>query len=85
MPLHRFLSILVLTLFSIGPVGAQDAPKIGDVVGKVRFTDIRYSPRTLDDFGKKKAYVLVFTNTTCPIAQRYLPTLQALDKEYRGK
>ena len=59
--------------------------KIGDTVGKLKFTDIRSLPRTLDDFGKKKAVVLVFVNTSCPVAQRYLPTLQALEKEYRGK
>src|SRR5206468_1779260 len=47
--------------------------------------DIRYLPRTLDDFGPKKAVVLVFTNTTCPLAQRYLPTLQALHAEYVDK
>ena len=29
--------------------------------------------------------MLVFTNTSCPLVQRYLPVLQALDKEYRGK
>ena len=42
-------------------------------------------PRTLDDFGKKKAYVLIFTNTSCPVVQRYLPTLQALERDYRAK
>jgi thiol-disulfide isomerase/thioredoxin len=29
--------------------------------------------------------VLVFTNTSCPVAARYLPVLQAMEKEYRGK
>ena len=61
---------------------AQDAVKIGAVIGKLKFTDIRLLPRTLEDFGKKKAYVLVFTNTSCPLVTRYLPTLQGLAKEY---
>src|SRR5262249_51520324 len=56
-----------------------------DRVGKLKFTDTRSLPRTLDDFGAKKAFVLVFTNTTCPVAQRYLPVLQAMEKEYRAK
>src|SRR5207249_3487972 len=33
----------------------------------------------------KNAFVLCFTNTTCPLVQRYLPVLQALEKEYRDK
>ena len=79
------LSCLLATLFLLAPgtARAADAPKVGDTVGKLKFTDIRSLPRTLDDFGKKKAVVLVFVNTTCPVAQRYLPTLQALEKEYR--
>ena len=64
---------------------SQDAVKIGAPIGKLKFTDIRSLPRTLDDFGKKRAFVLVFTNTSCPLVKRYLPTLQALEKEYRGK
>ena len=72
---------MVLAL-TTGAVRAQDPIKIGDSAPKVTFTDIRYLPRTLDDFGKKKAYVLVFTSTTCPLVQRYLPTLQGLAKDY---
>lgn len=64
---------------------ADEKPKIGTAVGKLTFTDTRSLTRTLDDFGKQKAFVLVFTNTTCPLAQKYLPTLTALEKEYRAK
>lgn len=64
---------------------AQAPVNIGDQIGKLKFTDIRGFAHSLDDFGKKKAYVLVFTNTSCPLAKRYLPTLTALDKEYAGK
>jgi len=64
---------------------ADDAPKVGDRVGKLAFTDIRYLPRSLDDFGAKKAFVLVFTNTSCPLVERYLPTLRAMEKEYRDR
>jgi thiol-disulfide isomerase/thioredoxin len=65
--------------------GDATAAKIGDKVGKLKFLDIRYLPRTLDDFGNKKAFVLAFTNTSCPVAKRYLPVLQALSKDYRDK
>jgi thiol-disulfide isomerase/thioredoxin/mono/diheme cytochrome c family protein len=64
---------------------AQDAAAIGDRVGKLRFTDIRYLPRTLDDLGKKKAIVLVFTNASCPLVQRYWPTLRSLAESYGNK
>lgn len=76
---------LFLMFFPVLPALAQDAAKIGDAVGKLAFVDIRSLPRTLSDFGEKKAVVLVFTNTTCPLAQRYLPTLAALDKAYRDR
>ena len=75
-------SVLVALLL-VAP--APDAVKIGDTVGKLKITDTRSLPRTLDDFGKKKAVVLAFVNTSCPLAQRYLPTLQALETEYRDK
>lgn len=64
---------------------AADAPKVGDTVGKLKFTDTRSLPRTLADFGTPKAVVFAFVNTTCPLAQRYVPTLNALEKEYRDK
>jgi peroxiredoxin len=64
---------------------AAEPPRIGEQAGKFRFTDIRSLPRTIDDFGAKKVFVLAFTNTSCPVVQRYLPVLQALEKEYRGK
>ncbi len=81
---HSILALIVLSLSTAG-IGAQDAVKIGDPVGKLKFIDIRSLPRTLDDFGKKKAFVLVFTNVSCPLVKRYLPTLQALEKDYRGQ
>lgn len=81
----RFALALSVALFSTVASRAADSPKIGDTVGKLKFTDIRSLPRTLDDFGKKKAVVLVFVNTSCPVAQKYFPTLQAMEKEYRDK
>ncbi len=85
MYLRRLLLALIFVLLATTVGRAQDAVKVGDRIGKLKFTDIRYVPRTLDDFGAKKAFVLVFTNTSCPLAQRYLPVLQALAEEYRTK
>src|SRR5688500_9285295 len=56
-------------------------PRIGDKLGQFTFTDIRFLPRTLNDLAsqqepvQKRAFVLVFTNTTCPLVQRYFPRL----------
>ena len=80
----RPLFALLLAILSTGAARADDV-KVGARVGKLKFTDIRSLPRTTDDFGAKKAVVFVFTNTTCPVAQRYLPTLNALEKDYRDK
>lgn len=81
----RLFCTLAALLLSVAGGSADERPKVGAAVGKLKFTDTRSLPRTLDDFGKKKAFVIVFTNTTCPLAQKYLPVLQALEKEYRGK
>jgi thiol-disulfide isomerase/thioredoxin len=68
------------------PVAGPTArPKIGARVGELRFKDIRYLSRSLDDFKDKRAFVIVFTNTTCPLVQRYLPALQKLELEYRPR
>ncbi|VTR91737.1 thiol-disulfide oxidoreductase : Thiol-disulfide isomerase-like thioredoxin OS=Singulisphaera acidiphila (strain ATCC BAA-1392 / DSM 18658 / VKM B-2454 / MOB10) GN=Sinac_2770 PE=4 SV=1: Redoxin: Cu2_monoox_C [Gemmata massiliana] len=81
----RPLFALVFVLLSAHTARSEDAVKIGTRVDKLKFTDTRSLPRTSADFGTKKALVFVFTNTTCPVVQRYLPTLQALETEYRPK
>lgn len=60
-------------------------PAIGAKIEKIRFVDQRYLTRTLDEFGKKNAYVVVFTNLDCPIVRRYLPRLKKLDEQYRDR
>lgn len=67
-------------------LGAEPArPKVGDAVPPLSFKDIRYLPRSLAEFGDKTAMVLVFTNTTCPLAQKYWPKLKRLEAEYRQR
>lgn len=60
----------------------ERAPAIGDVIGELRFKDIRGLQRSLVDFGKKRAYVLVFTTTYCPLVKRTLPKLTELDTKF---
>lgn len=85
MPLPRTLIAILGVLLTLGVARGEGGVKIGEPVGKLSFTDIRSVPRSLDDLGAKKTIVLVFTNTSCPVVQRYLPTLQALATEYRDK
>jgi thiol-disulfide isomerase/thioredoxin len=86
----RLTGLVVLTLtgftFLAGAARATDKDvKIGDQVLNLDFKDIHYLPRSLDDFSNKKGFVVVFTNTTCPLVQRYLPALKQLEKDYRDK
>jgi thiol-disulfide isomerase/thioredoxin len=60
-----------------------ERPKIGAEIANLRFKDIRYLPRSLRDFGEPKATVIVFSNTSCPLVQRYWPKLKRLDETYR--
>ena len=80
------LLTLILTSASVPIVTAQEtAAQIGSPVPRLTFKDIRYVPRSLDDLPNKKATVLVFTSTGCPLVERYMPVLKRLDEEYREK
>src|SRR5258708_800609 len=79
--------LLLLLSAALIPAGwgtaAEPEVKIDSKFLNLTFKDIRYLQRSLDDFPKKKAVVLVFTDTSCPLTQRYFPTLKQLEKEYR--
>ena len=64
---------------------AEPTVAIGSRVPNLTFKDIRYLNRSLDDFPKAKAFALVFVDAGCPLAQRYLPTLQQIEADYRDK
>lgn len=77
-------ALLLLAATTLGPIGqvSAAAPKIGDTIGNLRFKDIRALPRSLADLGKKRAYVFVFTTTSCPLVRRSVPKLVELDTRY---
>jgi hypothetical protein len=62
-----------------------DGPAIGDQIGDLRFKDIRALPRSLADLGKKRAYVFVFTTTSCPLVRRSIPKLIELDTRFASQ
>jgi peroxiredoxin len=78
-------SFAVLLALSGFASAAEPEVRIGTKVDDLRFKDIRYLSRSLADFGEKKAYVLVFVQSGCPLAEKYLPVLDRLDREYRDK
>lgn len=92
-------ALQLLGFMPIGPsaIGAdlratgQTRPHVGDKIERFEFQDTWFLPRSLDDFGAKtfptprRAFVLVFTNTTCPLVQRYWPRLKELEAAYRDQ
>jgi len=84
---NRSVARLVAVLCLVGVLTSAlpslvRATEIGDQVEDLSFKDIRYLPRSLDDFGQQKAYVLFFTNTSCPLVQRYMPAIKKLHATY---
>ncbi len=75
------------------PQAAARAPRppIGDKIAAISFKDVRYLPRSLRDLLNdkdrvpKRVIALVFTSSTCPLAQKYWPRLKELDQQYRGR
>ncbi len=68
-----------------GEVVERPKPELGATIPDLTFKDIRYVRRNLSDLGPAQAYVLVFTNTTCPLAQKYWPKLKRLEAEFRER
>ncbi|QDT48812.1 Thiol-disulfide oxidoreductase ResA [Symmachiella dynata] len=88
MLLNRFVVGLLLSAVSVGLLGRdvaakENSVKIGQQIEALTFKDIRFLPRTLDDFGDKQAVVIICANTTCPLVKRYLPTIKRLEEKYR--
>lgn len=81
------LALLLLGLLVRTPARGEEPapPAIGDQVGALRFGDIRYLPRSIDELGPSEATVLYFASVDCPLVRRYLPRLVALEAEFRGR
>jgi peroxiredoxin/mono/diheme cytochrome c family protein len=58
---------------------------VGVLAPDVAFTDVTGRSGKLSDFKDKKAVVVLLTSTSCPISQKYAPTLARLEKTYRDK
>jgi peroxiredoxin len=69
------------------PTSAEEKkpPQVGAAVADFRLTDIHRRPKSLADFKDKKAFVVAFLDTECPIVNLYVPTLIELHKSYADK
>src|SRR5262245_57165732 len=85
LPLWLAMALILAQVWAAN-VHADESPiGFGDKLPNLTFKDTRYLPRSLNDFGAKKAFVIVFTTTGCPLVEPYLPLLQKLESAYRGK
>jgi peroxiredoxin len=79
----------ILTAAALGPSATAalkaSPPAVGAAISAFTLKDIHRRPRPLDGFKDKRAFVVVFVDTECPVANLYYPTLSELHREYAGK
>ena len=66
----------LVAIVAIGPLIGQalaERSRIGEIVPKVEFKDIRFLRRNLSDLGEHKGFALVFLNAECPVSRRFAP------------
>src|SRR5262249_7036980 len=83
--MSRIAAIMAWFFVAGFALAAQPEIKIGAKIDNLQVKDIRYLLRSLRDFGDKKAYVLVFVDTSCPMVPKYLPMLQKLERAHRDR
>ena len=84
LPVLTLLTASVLGLHA-GNDSKASPPGVGAVIPNFSLKDIHRRPRPLDSFTDRKAFVVAFIDTECPVANLYIPSLIALHKEYAGK
>src|SRR5437879_859215 len=70
---------------SLLPLGAADKPPTPKKVGDFTLKDIHCHDVSLSDFKDKKAVVVVFVGTECPINNQYMARLAELHKTYTAQ
>lgn len=85
--MYRAFPILLTAAVAVAAPTAEPTapPAPGATVPNFTLPDTHRRPRGLDTFKDKKAVVVVFLDTECPVANLYVPTLVALHKEYAGR
>ena len=62
--------------------GAVSPPAVGAAVAEFRLNDIHRRPRSIGGFKDKKAFVVAFVDTECPVSNLYVPALIDLHRKY---
>ena len=89
-PIQNVVRFAVFVLAAIAgglSAGERDPvpPAIGAKVADFAVKDVSGRRRTLGEFTSKRAIVVVFVGTQCPIANVYLPILADMQKQYSGR
>jgi len=80
-------SLLLICLVSVAvstPIVTAGSV-LGDRIETLTFKDIRALSRSLSDLGEKRAYVFLFTTTSCPLVRRSMPKLVELDSRFASQ
>jgi peroxiredoxin/mono/diheme cytochrome c family protein len=80
-----FLALSGLSRLDAAPSLERPAEVIGRPAPEFRLKDQTGKTRTLAEFADRKALVVVFLGTQCPIANTYAPTLADLSKRYGAR
>lgn len=80
-----FAALLCFSAASVGairPAGAADAKTVGQAVAPFSAPDVYGETRSLSDFADRKAVVVLFLGTECPLVKLYAGRLNQLAKDY---
>jgi thiol-disulfide isomerase/thioredoxin len=84
--LHVIAILLAAAPGFEGPVERTVSPRaVGAAVAEFRLNDIHRRPRSFGGFKDKKAFVVAFVDTECPVSNLYIPTLIELHGRYNDK
>lgn len=79
-------SLCLCSLLAAEPAAKKSAPgPIGRRVPNFALKNATGETQSLADFSEKRAVVLIFVSTECPIANEYLPIVQELAKKFADR
>ena len=83
---HVFVILTFAALANLPQSHASLSPPApGAAIPDFSLKDIHRRPRSLSAFKDKKAFVVMFVDTECPIGNLYIPTAIELHRDYAGK
>jgi peroxiredoxin len=86
MSLRLLATLLALGLFARASAAADIPPnRLGEKIAPFELKDVSGKTVSLEDYRAKKAVVVVFVGTECPINNAYMPRLAQLAKEFGPK